>query len=118
MPTSGFIPDYKLLSLVQSPPGTQLYRYRKPGLSPGTYTQVIIDPVSLLIQPTEKITPEAIAATQNALSAAIRTRVDQQQLEVVTKPGPGVVRISVSISGAELEAEDSSHRTFCPSPRC
>ncbi len=45
IPESGFLPNYKLLQPVQDmPQDVQMWRYRKAGISPSQYSEIIVDP--------------------------------------------------------------------------
>jgi len=69
MPESGFLPNYRLLQPVSNAPeGTRIWRYRKAGVNPNTYTAVILDPIYLnQSQFTSEITPQVFAQAKRAL---------------------------------------------------
>ena len=117
-PESGFIPDYSLLQKVpkvEGPRGTQLYRYRKPGVSPASYQAVIIDPVVLnQAQPEGDLSADVLEQTRAALERSIRAAVAARPARIVTEPGPGVLRLSIAISGAEIETEGFKPRNLLP----
>jgi hypothetical protein len=54
---------------------------------------------------------QAKAALQTAIYEAVETRKD---MKIVTTPGPGVARISVAITGAEIDAEGLKIYNFTP----
>ena len=117
MPQSGFLPNYSLLEpIADTPSGTRVWRYRKAGVNPGVYTGVIIDPVYLnQFSYTKEITPEVIAQTKYALQESIRQAVENKGgIAIVSQPGPGVVRISVGITGAEVSADGLMPWNFTP----
>ncbi len=108
MPESGFLPNYRLLQPVtNTPDGTRIWRYRKAGIDPNTYTAVILDPIYLnQSQFTSEITPQVVAQAKRALEMSMREAVEGRRgLRIVTQPGPGVARISVGITGAEVSAD-------------
>lgn len=117
-PESGFIPDYSLLQRVpkvDGPRGTQLYRYRKPGVTPANYHSALVDAVVLnQTQPDGDLTADVLEQTRAALEASVRGAIAARPLRIVDQPGPGVVRISVAISGAELEGEGFKPRNLLP----
>ena len=114
-PNSGFLPDYSLLSPVKGPEGTKVYRYTRFDFDPLAYTAVIIDPVVINQQmKDEKITPDIITATQQALNATIIDRVGAGKMKIAHESGAGVLRVSVSISGAEVETEGFKPRNILP----
>ena len=103
MPRSGFLPDYNLLvPMATSDSDTRVWRYRVSGVNPGAYTSVILDPIYLNQNATKDVSLELInkakAALQESMVEAVNSRGN---IRIVTKPGPGVARISVGISGAE-----------------
>lgn len=112
---SGFLPDYSILKLAKSPEGTKVYRYVKFDFDPLMYNAVIIEPVIInQLEADEKITPEIIEQTRAALDASIRDRVGQSKLKMVHEPGSEVLRVSVAISGADLESEGFKPRNILP----
>lgn len=116
MPESGFLPNYRLLQPVtNAPEGTRIWRYRKAGINPNTYTAVILDPIYLnQSQFTNEITPQVVAQAKRALEMSMREAVEGRGLRIVTQPGPGVARISVGITGAEISADGLKPWSFTP----
>jgi hypothetical protein len=117
MPESGFLPNYRLLQPVaNTPDGTRIWRYRKAGVNPTTYTAVILDPIYLnQSQFTSEITPQVVAQTKRVLEMSMREAVEGRRgLRIVTQPGPGVARISVGITGAEVSADGLKPWNFTP----
>lgn len=117
MPESGFLPSYRALQPVASAPdGTRIWRYRKAGVNPNTYTAVILDPIYLnQSQFTNEITPQVLAQAKRALEASMRETVESRRsMRIVTQPGPGVARISVGITGAEVSADGLKPWSFTP----
>ena len=104
MPKSGFLPNYSLLvPIATSESDTRIWRYRKAGINPGTYTAVILDPIYLNQNATKEISVEAITQAKIALQDSMVDAVlNRGGIKIVTQPGPGVARISVGITGAEL----------------
>lgn len=107
MPRSGFLPDYNLLvPMATSEKDTRIWRYRVSGVNPGVYTAVILDPIYLNQNATKDVSLEVInkakAALQDSMVEAVNARGN---IRIVTKPGPGVARISVGITGAESSAD-------------
>lgn len=114
-PQSGFLPDYSVLVPAKGPDGTKVYRYTKFDFDPLMYNAVIIEPVIInQSEADEKITSEIIEQTRLALDASIRDRVGQSKLKMVHEPAPDVLRVSVAISGAELENEGFKPRNILP----
>lgn len=114
-PQSGFLPDYSLLKPAKGPEGTRIYRYTKFDFDPLAYSAVIIEPVIInQAHADEKLTPQVIDQTRIALDASIRDRIGQSNLKMVHEPGPDVLRVSVAISGAELDSEGFKPRNILP----
>jgi len=114
-PQSGFIPDYSLLQKVDGPKGSQIYRYRKTGVAPENFNAVLIDPVVLnQASPEGQLTADVLTQTRTTLDQHIRESVAARGMKIVTEPGPGVLRVSVAISGAELETEGFKPRNILP----
>lgn len=114
-PQSGFIPDYSLLQKVDGPKGSQIYRYRKSGVASENFNAVLIDPVVLnQASPEGQLTADVLTQTRTALDQHIRESVAARGMKIVTEPGPGVLRVSVAISGAEPETEGFKPRNILP----
>ena len=116
MPRSGFLPDYNLLvPMATSDSDTRVWRYRVSGVNPGAYTAVILDPIYLNQNATKDVSLELInkakAALQESMVEAVNSRGN---IRIVTKPGPGVARISVGITGAESSANSLQPWNFTP----
>ena len=61
MPRSGFLPDYSILvPMATSVPDARIWRYRISGVSPGTYTAVILEPIYLHQNATKDVSAESI----------------------------------------------------------
>ena len=117
IPQSGFLPNYNLLTEVGgTPKDVKLWRYRNASVNPATYTSIIIDPVDINhVAYTKEITPEIVAQTKAALQAAIHEAVGSRgSMKIVTTPGPGVARISVAITGAEIDPTGLRLYDFTP----
>jgi len=114
-PQSGFLPDYSILQPVKSPDGTKAYRYTKIDFDPLMYNAVIIDSVIINQgEVDEKITPDIVEQTRTALAASIRDRIGQSTFKIADEPASDVLRIAVSISGADLESEGFKPRNILP----
>lgn len=103
---SGFLPDYSLLKQVpNTPQGMQVYTYSSPDFTPAYYHAVIVNPVTLYQTATENgITDQQIQAAQDQISQGIQQLVSRKAA-IVTTPGPGVVSLTVAITGAQIESE-------------
>ena len=116
MPKSGFLPNYSVLvPMSTSEADTRIWRYRKAGVNPGSYTAVILDPIYLNQNATKEVTPESIKRAKAALQASMIEAVQGRgNIAIVTKPGPGVARVSVGITGAESSADSLQPWNFTP----
>ncbi|MES2587236.1 MAG: DUF3313 domain-containing protein [Pseudomonadota bacterium] len=116
MPKSGFLPNYSaLVPMATSEADTRIWRYRKAGVNPGSYTAVILDPIYLNQNATKEISPEAINQAQVALQdSMVNAVMSRGNIKIVNQPGPGVARISVGITGAESSADSLQPWNFTP----
>lgn len=116
MPKSGFLPNYSVLvPTATSEQDARLWRYRKDGVNPGTYTAVILDPISLNQNATREVSLDMINQAKAALQASMVEAVNARgNIRIVTSPGPGVARISVAITGAESSTDSLQPWSFTP----
>jgi Protein of unknown function (DUF3313) len=116
MPRSGFLPDYSLLiPMYTSVQDVRIWRYRISGVNPGSYNAVILDPIYLNQNATKDVSAESIANAKATLQASMVESVNARgNLKIVTKPGPGVVRVSVGITGAESSNDYLKPWNFTP----
>ena len=116
MPRSGYLPDYSILvPVTSSNPDARIWRYRISGVNPSDYTAVILDPIYLNQSATKDVSPESIAKAKAALQASMVEAVNARgSIQIVNKPGPGVARVSVGITGAESSADSLQPWNFTP----
>jgi hypothetical protein len=116
MPRSGFLPNYSLLvPTYPSAADTRIWRYRKEGINPANYTAVILDPIYLNQSATKEVSAESIAKAKAALQASMVEAINARgNLKIVTQPGPGVVRVSAGITGAESSNDYLKPWNFTP----
>ena len=116
MPRSGFLPNYSLLvPTYTTASDTRIWRYRKDGINSATYTAVILDPIYLNQTATKDVSAESIAKAKSTLQASMVESVNARgNLKIVTQPGPGVVRVSVGITGAEVSNDYLKPWNFTP----
>jgi hypothetical protein len=116
MPRSGFLPNYSLLvPTYTSAADTRIWRYRKEGINPANYTAVILDPIYLNQNATKEVSAESIAKAKAALQASMVEAINARgNLKIVTQPGPGVVRVSAGITGAESSNDYLKPWNFTP----
>ena len=116
MPRSGFLPDYNLLvPMATSDSDTRVWRYRIAGVNPGAYTAVILDPIYLNQNATKEVSLDVINKAKATLQASMVEAVNSRgNIRIVNKPGPGVARISVGITGAESSTDSLQPWNFTP----
>lgn len=109
---SGFLTsaEYNRLEEIPSPsPGVKLYRYISPGFDRSQIKGVMIDPV-ILYQTALKndgqkgLTDETIYQTRMIIDQELRDKASKR-FNVVDKPGVGIGRLSIAITGAEVEGD-------------
>ena len=116
MPRSGFLPDYNLLvPMATSDSDTRVWRYRIAGVNPGAYTAVILDPIYLNQNATKEVSLDVINKAKATLQASMVEAVNSRgNIRIVNKPGPGVARLSVGITGAESSTDSLQPWNFTP----
>ena len=116
MPRSGFLPNYSLLvPMYTVEADTRIWRYRKDGVNPGMYTGVILDPIYLNQNATKDVSAESIAKAKATLQSSMIESINARgNLKIVTQPGPGVVRVSAGITGAESSNDYLKPWNFTP----
>lgn len=116
MPRSGFLPNYSLLvPTYTTASDTRIWRYRKEGINPSTYNAVILEPIYLNQSATKDVSAESIAKARAALQASMVEAVNARgNIKIVTQPGPGVVRVSAGITGAESSNDYLKPWNFTP----
>ena len=109
---SGFLTstEYNRLQEVDSPaPGVKVYRYISPGFNRSDWKGVMIDPV-VLFQTALKnegkkgLSEETIYQTRVLIDNELKQKA-ARRFNVVDKAGPGIARLSVAITGAEIEGD-------------
>lgn len=108
---SGFLTstEYNRLQNVGSPaPGVNVYRYISPNFQRSDWKGIMIDPV-ILYQTALKaegkgLTDETIYQTRQIIDQDLRAKA-AHRFNVVDKPGPGIARLSVAITRAEVEGD-------------
>jgi len=100
-PTSSFLgPDARLLTPGDVSKGQAGLRYFNPAAQWQQYKSVLIEPVTFWGDETSKVAP----SDQQALAAYFKGALDKEfgeKFQVVSEPGPGVVRVQFAITDAE-----------------
>lgn len=120
---SGFLgsgsAEYARLQEVSSPDdGVKIYRYKNPSFKVSDYKGMMIDPVVIYqtaTTPTEGkgISEETIYQVRQDIDKSIKSGA-ANRFNVVDKPGPGVARLSIAITGAQTLGEGFKPRDLVP----
>ena len=111
--------EYNQLQNVGSPaPGVNVYRYISPDFKRSDWKGLMIDPVvlyqtALKNEGNKGLTDETIYQTRMIIDRELREKV-AGRFNVVDKPGASVARLSVAITGAEVEGASLKPRNFVP----
>jgi len=116
MPQSGFLPNYKLLEPVtDSPADSRVWRYRDPTADPSKYTGVILDPVYLNQTATQQVSAQTLAQVKEVLQSSMVEAINARgNIKIVDKPGPGIAKLAVGITGAEMSNNSLQPWNFTP----
>jgi len=100
-PTSSFLgPDARLLTPGDVSKGQAGLRYFNPAAQWQQYKSVLIEPVTFWGDETSKVAP----SDQQVLATYFKGALDKEfgeKFQVVSEPGPGVVRVQFAITDAE-----------------
>ena len=103
---SGYLGSYQDLKEVEGPNGEKFLRYANPMFTPANYDAVIVEPVTFYPkpQPTAQLTQETIDQIGSYLTDSLRQKIGEK-VQVVDRPGPGVAKLNVAITGVAGEKE-------------
>lgn len=95
--------------------GAPVLRYRAPGLQPGAYRQIIIDPVQTgpRGEIAENVDDALLREMVVNLHSQLRHRVGER-VTLTRTPGPGTARLRTAITGATLENQSLRPRNLIP----
>jgi len=118
---TGFLPsaDYKRLEKVAvAEEGVTLYRYLNPNFDIAKYSKIMLDPVMLYQtafanQDGETLSEETLYQARANIDAALKVQAEKK-FPVVHLPDPQVVRVSIAITGMEVEGEGFKPRNILP----
>jgi hypothetical protein len=111
---SGFLGDYSQLKPAPDREGVMLYMDRSRNLS--QYTKVMFDPVVVYATPgpdAADVPPDVKKRLGDDLLASFRKEL-VPQYQVVTQPGPDVLRVRTAITGIKAVKPDLRARDFLP----
>jgi hypothetical protein len=110
MPTkedySGYLGSYQDLKEVEGPNGEKFLRYANPMFTPANYHAVMIEKVVFYPRPapTEQLSQETIDQIGSYLTDSLYQKIGEK-VQVVDRPGPGVAKLKVAITGVAGEKE-------------
>jgi hypothetical protein len=111
--------EYARLQEVASPEdGVKIYRYKNPSFKISDYKAMMIDPVVIYQTATtpkdgKGISEETIYQVRQEIDTAVKKGASNR-FNVVDKPGPGVARVSIAITGAQTLGEGFKPRDLVP----
>lgn len=111
---SGFLGDYSQLKPVPDREGVMAYLDKNVDLRP--YNKVTFDPVEVVMTPNPEykgVPKEALARMSENFLASFR-RALSPAYEVVSQPGPGVLRIRTAITGVQPAKPQKGAIDFLP----
>jgi Protein of unknown function (DUF3313) len=103
---SGYLGNYQDLKEVEGPDGEKFLRYANPIFTPANYHAVMIEKVEFYPRPvpTEQLSQETIDQIGSYLTNALHQKIGEK-VQVVDRPGPGVAKLKVAITGVAGEKE-------------
>ena len=101
--------DYALLTPGETSKGQAGLRYFNPSAQWRQYTKVIIDPVTFWGDDASKVAPTDQQALATYFNGSL-TKAFSEKFEIVTAPGPGVMKLQVAVVDAEAATPDRRAR--------
>jgi len=103
---SGWMQDYSNLAAYETPSGATAMRWVSPELKPGQYKAIMLDKVTYYPEP--KTSQQVSMQTLAEIPGYLRQKAEQEigtALPVVSKPGPGVLRMRAAITAVDTPVE-------------
>jgi hypothetical protein len=102
--SSGFLVHYDLLTPVNAPENIQIYVYNNDAIESGDYYAAIVEPVFIYEGAINKdtVSYQNIENAKNGINKGLKHAVGEY-FELTDTPAPGVFRMQVAITGANLE---------------
>jgi hypothetical protein len=117
---SGFLGESydRLQPVPTSQAGVNIYRYKNPAFDISKYKGVMIEPVVIYQTASadaaaQGITAENLRNIHREIDATL-DRDAREHFNVVKKPGPGIARVSVAITGAQALGDGFKPRNLVP----
>jgi Protein of unknown function (DUF3313) len=103
---SGYLGSYQDLKEVEGPNGEKFLRYTNPMFNPANYRAVMVEKVEFYPrpEPTAQLSQETIDQIGTYLTDTLRQKIGEKG-QVVDRPGPGVAKLNVAITGVAGEKE-------------
>ncbi len=103
---SGYLGSYQDLKEVEGPNGEKFLRYANPIFTPANYDAVMIEQVKFYPrpEPTEQLSQETIDQIGSYMTDTLRQKIGEK-VQVVDRPGSGVAKLNVAITGVAGEKE-------------
>ena len=99
---SGFLMDYSKLTPAPNNPNARRWINKDFDFKP--YQQILLDPVEVWVSPTSQYkgsSPDVLKRMSDSFTNAFKKAL-QPGYQLVDKPGPGVLRITLAITGVNL----------------
>ncbi|RZA36371.1 MAG: DUF3313 domain-containing protein [Lysobacteraceae bacterium] len=111
---TGFLGDYSQLQPAPDAEGLQLYMDRSGNYS--QYTRLMLDPVQIIAVPgpeQQQLSPDVAARMSDNLHASLR-RTLEPAYQIVTTPGPDVLRVRIAITHVQPVKTELGVTDFIP----
>jgi hypothetical protein len=112
---SGYLGDYSLLKPAKDSSGHEVLRWLSPKLKPNAYSKMILDPI--VFYPAPKATQQVSQKTLDQIASYLNKAANKQvgkAIKLTNKPGPGVLRLRIAITGAATENEALKGYEYIP----
>lgn len=112
---SGFLGNYSNMTEIPAPEGQEAFRWVSPKLTPSNYDAVMIPGVQFYprAEPTAQLSQGTLDAIGNYATTSF-VRAAEEKIRVVTNPGPGVVKVSVAITGVKTAEKGLAVYQYVP----
>ena len=112
--TSGFLTDYSKLAPAQDDPNALLWISKDFDFKP--YHKILLEKVEVFVSPTSEyhgVSPDVLEGMTDRYTDSVKEAL-RAGYQLVKKPGPGVLRIRLAITGVSLVKPDFKVRNVIP----
>lgn len=104
---SGWLGNYDKLQPYTTATGATSMRWIDPALQSGQYNAIMIDPVTYYpaAQPGSQVSQSVLNQIPTYLVNQVRAELGANNVNVVSQPGPGVLRLTAAITGVDTPTE-------------